>query len=150
VLVLRDVLGCSTAEVAEMLRKQQRVGQGALQRAPVRRWRRALPPATASVPLPNSPRECALVGRFADAVERGDIDSVVALLTDNARLAMPPEPRQYQGGAAIVAFLGEPASVRGTPCAWCLPAPTPSPRSAATCPCRARRSHASTGCWCHP
>jgi DNA-3-methyladenine glycosylase II len=55
------------------------------------------------------------VGRFADAVERGDVDSVVALLTDDAWLAMPPQPHLYQGRAAIAAFLRDRATVRGTP-----------------------------------
>lgn len=46
-----------------------------------------------------------MVGRFADAVEAGDIDGMVALLTDDAWLTMPPEPHEYQGPAAISAFL---------------------------------------------
>ncbi|MGN6166795.1 MAG: nuclear transport factor 2 family protein, partial [Solirubrobacteraceae bacterium] len=45
------------------------------------------------------------VGRFADALEDGDIDAVVALLTDDAWLTMPPYPYEYQGAAAIENFL---------------------------------------------
>ena len=48
-------------------------------------------------PLPNSRLERDIVGRFADAFEAGDIDGVVALLTDDAWLTMPPEPYEYQG-----------------------------------------------------
>jgi hypothetical protein len=54
-------------------------------------------------PLPRSARE--LVGRFASAVERGDMDSVVSLLTDDAWLTMPPQPYEYQGGQAIARLI---------------------------------------------
>jgi hypothetical protein len=46
-----------------------------------------------------------VVGRFAGALENGDVDALVALLTDDAWLTMPPEPYEYQGHAAIAAFL---------------------------------------------
>jgi RNA polymerase sigma-70 factor, ECF subfamily len=48
-------------------------------------------------------------------VERGDVDGVVALLTDDAWLAMPPLPHRYLGRAAVAAFLRDRAVVRGTP-----------------------------------
>ena len=66
-------------------------------------------------PLPNSPREREIVGRFADAVQAGDTDSVIALLTDDAWLTMPPEPYQYQGPTAIATFLHDRAIRRGSP-----------------------------------
>jgi RNA polymerase sigma-70 factor (TIGR02960 family) len=115
VLVLRDVLGFGTAEIADMLASSQPSVKGVLQRA--RATLQARLPASdhEGAPLPNSPRERALVGRFADAVERGDVDSVVALLTDDAWLAMPPQPHLYQGRAAIAAFLHDRATVRGAP-----------------------------------
>ena len=56
-----------------------------------------------------------MVGRFADAVERADVDAVVALLTGDARLTMPPLPLVYQGREAIAAFLREREDVRGAP-----------------------------------
>jgi RNA polymerase sigma-70 factor (ECF subfamily) len=52
-------------------------------------------------PLPSSTRERELVGRFANAVENGDVDAVVTMLTDDAWLAMPPHAFEYQGRAAI-------------------------------------------------
>jgi hypothetical protein len=55
-----------------------------------------------------------LVGRFAAAVERGDTDAIVSLLTDGARLTMPPLPLEYQGREAIGAFLRHRAELRGT------------------------------------
>jgi RNA polymerase sigma-70 factor (ECF subfamily) len=56
-------------------------------------------------PLPRSPRERELVGRFADAFETGDVDAIVELLTDDAWLTMPPVPLEYQGPDAIGRFL---------------------------------------------
>lgn len=56
-------------------------------------------------PLPNSRRERELVGRFAAAVEDGDVDGMIALLTDDAWLIMPSEPHEYQGPAMIGGFL---------------------------------------------
>src|SRR4029450_5713238 len=66
-------------------------------------------------PRPNSARERELVGRFADAFQRGDVDEVVALLTDDALLTMPPLPLEYQGHEAIAAFLGYREEARGVP-----------------------------------
>ena len=104
VLVLRDVLGFHADEVAEMLATTPASVNSALQRAraslearvPVRRERLSVPEAD---------RE--LVVRFAEAFERDDIDSVVALLTEDAVVSMPPEPEWHQGRAAIDTFLRE-------------------------------------------
>jgi RNA polymerase sigma-70 factor (ECF subfamily) len=52
-----------------------------------------------------SPRERELAGRFADAFQSGDIDGVVALLTDDASFTMPPEAQQVHGRPAIRHFL---------------------------------------------
>ena len=48
-------------------------------------------------PAPNSPEEVDLVGRLARAYETGDIDGLIALLTDDVWVAMPPVPLEYQG-----------------------------------------------------
>jgi RNA polymerase sigma-70 factor (ECF subfamily) len=66
-------------------------------------------------PLPNSKLERDIVGRFADAIEAGDTDTVVALLTEDAWLTMPPEPYEYQGPSTIGAFLRDRTLLRGTP-----------------------------------
>jgi RNA polymerase sigma-70 factor (ECF subfamily) len=66
-------------------------------------------------PRPNSARERQLVGRFADAVQSGDIDDLLALLTDDALLTMPPQPLEYQGHEPIAAFLRHRAELRGAP-----------------------------------
>jgi RNA polymerase sigma-70 factor (TIGR02960 family) len=103
VLVLRDVLGYRAAEVAAMLGSSEASVNSALQRA--RAALDAAPDRPAGGTLPESPGERALLTRFADAFEVGDIDSVVALLTDDAWIRMPPAPHEYQGRAAIAAFL---------------------------------------------
>jgi RNA polymerase sigma factor (sigma-70 family) len=108
VLVLRDVLGFSGAEVARMLDTGEVAIKGALQRA-----RAAVGRERPARPVSAPERE--LVGRFADAVERGGVDAVVALLTEDARLTMPPLPLVYQGREAIAAFLREREEVRGVP-----------------------------------
>jgi RNA polymerase sigma-70 factor (TIGR02960 family) len=113
VLVLRDVLGFGAAEVAAILDCTEASAKGALQRAR-RALRERLPVAPSDdVALPPSRREREVVGRFASAVESGDIDGVVALLTDDAWLTMPPEPYEYQGHAAIAEFLDDRTRLRG-------------------------------------
>jgi RNA polymerase sigma-70 factor (TIGR02960 family) len=115
VLVLRDVLGFRTAEVAEMLDTGELSVKGALQRARAALRGRLPDQDHERAPRPDSVRERRLVGRFADAVESGDIDEMVALLTDDARLTMPPLPLEYQGHDAIGAFLRHREEVRGRP-----------------------------------
>ena len=114
-LVLGDVLGFRTAEVAAMLDTGEASVKGALQRA--RATLRARLPAVDRnrVPPPDSPGERRLVGRFADAVQSGDVDAIVALLTDDALLTMPPQPLEYVGHEAIAAFLQHRAELRGAP-----------------------------------
>ncbi len=114
VLVLRDVLGFHAAEAAEMLDTSEASVNGQLRRARAAFESRLPPTSRERAPLPNSNRERDVVGRLADAFEAGDIEGVVALLTDDAWLTMPPEPYQYQGHAAIAAFLSDRAARRGT------------------------------------
>ena len=113
-LVLRDVLGYRASEVADMLDGTEASVKGALQRARAALQAR-LPAGRDRAPLPGSPRERQLAGRFAAAVEDGDIDAVLTLLTSDAWLTMPPEPYEYQGQAAIAAFLDHRAALRGAP-----------------------------------
>jgi RNA polymerase sigma-70 factor (ECF subfamily) len=114
VLVLRDVLGFHAAEVADMLESSEVSINSALQRARVTLETR-LPTDRERASLPRSPRERELVARFADAVENGDVDGMVSLLTDDALLTMPPLPLEYQGHEAIAAFLSHREKARGTP-----------------------------------
>ena len=113
-LVLRDVLGFRTAEVAEALGAAETAITGARQRACGSRSERR-PADRERAPRPDSARERRLVGRFAEAVERGDVDAMVALLTADARVTMPPQPLEYQGHDDIAAFLRHRAELRGVP-----------------------------------
>jgi RNA polymerase sigma-70 factor (TIGR02960 family) len=112
-LVLRDVLGFRTAEVAGMLDSSQASVKSALQRARATLDERVPAGARERAHLPSSPRERDLLDRFAAAVERGDNKSVVALLTDDAWVTMPPEPYEYQGRQAILRFLKDRHARRG-------------------------------------
>jgi RNA polymerase sigma-70 factor (TIGR02960 family) len=105
-LVLRDVLGYPAAQAADMLAVSEVSVNSALQRA--RGTLAAQLPASGrdSAPAPRSARERELTSRFADAFEAADTDRIVALLTDDAWLTMPPEPLEYQGHAAIAEFFG--------------------------------------------
>jgi len=119
-LVLRDVLEFSTAEVAGLLDTTPTVVKGLVQRA--RAGVGVQPP-----PRPTAAAERELAARFAAAYVAGDVAGVVALLTDDAWLAMPPAPHEYGGRTAIAEFLAaslgsrdrsvelEPASVAGGP-----------------------------------
>ena len=102
VLVLRDVLGFPANEAAEILGTTTTTVNSALTRA-----RAGFRPdrAPEHVARPRSPSEAAVIERFVDAFQLGDLDSVLDLLSGDARLSMPPEPIQCNGPAAIVDFL---------------------------------------------
>ena len=100
VLVLRDVLGYRAAEVADMLDTTEASVNSALQRA-----RAGVERATPVAALPGEAAERELLSTFTEAFERGDIDAIVSLLTDDAWIRMPPEPHEYQGAEAIAEFL---------------------------------------------
>jgi RNA polymerase sigma-70 factor (TIGR02960 family) len=106
VLVLRDVLGYPAAQAAGMLGASEVSVNSALQRA--RATLAAQLPATGrdGAPAPRSARERELTRQFADAFEAADTERLVALLTTDAWVTMPPEPLEYQGHAAIAGFLG--------------------------------------------
>ena len=102
ILVLRDVLGFSAAEAAEILNTTRASINSALQRA------RAASPRfrdSETVPLPPSARDLEIVDEFVRAWERCDIDSIVSLLTDDARIVMPPSVVEVRGRSTIAEFL---------------------------------------------
>jgi len=105
VLVLRDVLAFHASEVAEMLGVTEVSVNRALQRARIAVDQAMRPGELEAAPLPHSREERDLVARFATAFESGDVAGVVALLTEDALMTMPPEPLEYQGPEAIRRFL---------------------------------------------
>jgi RNA polymerase sigma-70 factor (ECF subfamily) len=106
VLILRDVLGWSARETSEIIGMSVIASNSAVQRAratlkehlPERRldWPRNLAAQEA---------EQALLERYMGAWKRTDLDAIVALLKEDARLAMPPTSAWFEGRQAISAFL---------------------------------------------
>ena len=107
-LLLREVIGFSAREVAELVDTTVPAVNSALQRA-----RRIVndhvqtqsPRSTVRSMGDTRLRE--IVEGYIDAFERGDVDALVALLTDDVTWSMPPVPTWYRGRAAITTFLIE-------------------------------------------
>jgi RNA polymerase sigma-70 factor (ECF subfamily) len=111
-LVLRDVLGYPADETAAMLGTSSVAVKGTLQRARAA-LDRSRGESGAAGARPPSAQERTVARRFADAYLAADIDGVIALLTDDAWLSMPPAPHEYRGHAAIRAFLQASFGFRG-------------------------------------
>ncbi|MGH3524302.1 MAG: RNA polymerase subunit sigma-70, partial [Mycobacterium sp.] len=106
VLILRDVLGWSAAEVAALLDLSVAAVNSALQRAHTR-----LPADSDSLAQPAEERQRELLDRYVAAFQNADVDELVAVLTEDALFEMPPFTTWFQGSTAIGAFLG--ARMRG-------------------------------------
>jgi RNA polymerase sigma-70 factor (ECF subfamily) len=105
VLILRDVLGFRASEVAGMLDASQESVTSALKRARATMARQLRPPAEREPPPPpGSASEQELVARLTRAYEAGDVDGLVALLTDDVVLAMPPVPLEHHGRELAARF----------------------------------------------
>jgi RNA polymerase sigma-70 factor (TIGR02960 family) len=105
VLILRDVLGFHASEVAGMLEVTVDSVNSALKRARASLQRRQHPAAGRQPPpAAGSPAEDALVAKFARAWESADLDALVALLTDDVFISMPPMPFGYEGRDAVTLF----------------------------------------------
>jgi RNA polymerase sigma-70 factor (ECF subfamily) len=107
VLILRDVLGFSGAEVAATLETTPEAVYSALQRAHHTVDER-LPALSQQETLRSlgDARVREIVGDYMDAWERGDVDRIVEMLAQDAILAMPPRPTWYRGLESARAFLG--------------------------------------------
>jgi RNA polymerase sigma-70 factor (ECF subfamily) len=105
VLILRDVLGFRASEVAGVLEVSVDSVNSALKRARASLRRRQQ--ATAGherPPAPGSPAEEQIVASFARAWESADVETLVALLTDDVFIAMPPEPFGYEGRELVARY----------------------------------------------
>jgi RNA polymerase sigma-70 factor (ECF subfamily) len=106
VLILRDVVGLSAREMAGQLGMTVPAVTSALQRARATLAGR-LPDRSQQAALRSlgDERIRALAGRYADAIERGDADMLVSMLTRDATWTMPPECARLHGITAIREFL---------------------------------------------
>jgi RNA polymerase sigma-70 factor (ECF subfamily) len=99
-LLLVEVLGFTPAEVAHMMRTTVASVNSALQRA------RAL--IASKAPTPSQPvgdaQARALAATYADALQRGDVDALIAMLTEDVTWSMPPLRGWYAGVAAVRDF----------------------------------------------
>ena len=105
VLILRDVLGFHASEVAGMLDSTVESVTSALKRARATlERRRQAADGREPPPAPGSPAEDAIVARFTSAYESADLDALVALLTDDVFMSMPPIPFEYEGRDLVASF----------------------------------------------
>lgn len=106
VLILRDVLGFSARETAEALETTPVSVDSALQRAH-KAVKKRMPKQSQQATLRSLGDEALseLVERYAAAWERGDVEAIVAMLTEDARMTMPPLPTWYTGREEVAVFL---------------------------------------------
>jgi RNA polymerase sigma-70 factor, ECF subfamily len=110
-LILHDVLAFSAREVAEMLDATEQSVSSALKRARATLAREM--PAADAAPAPNSAVEQRLLRRLVWAFEEGDVDALVALMTDDVWVRMPPAPLEYQGRQLAARFFATVAFRQG-------------------------------------
>jgi RNA polymerase sigma-70 factor (ECF subfamily) len=96
-LVLRDVLGYRASEAAEMIEATEASVENALKRARLALHDRLDIRDREPPPAPNSAAEQEIVARVTAAFETGDADELVALLTENVSVTMPPIPGECEG-----------------------------------------------------
>jgi RNA polymerase sigma-70 factor (TIGR02960 family) len=105
VLILRDVLGFRASEVAGMLDTSVESVTSALKRARASlQHRRPAYAGREPAPAVGSPAEDAVVAKFVSAYESADVDALVALLTDDVFMSMPPMPLEYEGRDVVARF----------------------------------------------
>jgi RNA polymerase sigma-70 factor (ECF subfamily) len=107
-LLLFEVLGFSAAEIAAMMDTTAASVNSALQRARETVGRK-VPPRTQQQTLRTikDTRVREIVAGFSAALERGDADALVALLTEDVTWSMPPLPHWYTGRGPVTAFAVE-------------------------------------------
>ncbi len=111
-LILRDVLDYSAREVADLLETTEQSVTSALKRARAT-MAKELPDSDRPAPPPDSVAEQELVNRLVRAFEDSDVDGIVALMTDDAWMRMPPVPLEYQGKDLVWRFFATVAFRQG-------------------------------------
>ena len=105
-LILRDVLGFHASEAARILDTSEESVTSALKRARAALERHQRSSGRREpAPPPNSAAERQLVDRLTRAFEAADVDGILALLTEDVWLTMPPLPLEYQGRELAGRFL---------------------------------------------
>jgi RNA polymerase sigma-70 factor, ECF subfamily len=106
VLLLREVAGFSTAEICSQLGSTAPSVNSALQRARAA-VRDRLPARSqqSALRILGDRRTRALAERYADALERGDADTLISMLTEDATWSMPPVPGLFRGHGPIREWL---------------------------------------------
>lgn len=112
VLILRDVLDWSAAEVAGALDTTPVAVNSALQRARARLQEGGVDED--QIDEPSDPDRRALIDRYVTAFENADVAALERLLTDDAVLEMPPVPNWFVGREAYGRFIGHLFAVRGS------------------------------------
>jgi RNA polymerase sigma-70 factor (ECF subfamily) len=115
VLVLREVLEFSAAEVATQLGTTVAAVNSGLQRA---RAAVARVGDTGEITEPDDPEVRAVIDRYVRAFEEADVPALVRLLADEAVLEMPPVPLWYRGSDDYGMFMRRVFEMRGT--AWVI------------------------------
>lgn len=106
VLILRDVMAFSAAEISSQLGTSVPSVNSALQRARAA-LHHGLPGRTQQSTLRDlgDQRVKAMAQRYADAIERGDADTLLSMLTEDATWSMPPVPTWFLGQESVRQFL---------------------------------------------
>ena len=105
-LILRDVLGFHASEAATILDTTEESVTSALKRARAALERQQKSAGShAAPPPPGSAAERRLVDRLTRAFQSADVEGIVAMLTEDAWLTMPPLPLEYQGRELAASFL---------------------------------------------
>lgn len=102
VLILREVLGLSAAEVAELLETSTAAVNSMLQRARAQLADAA--PVEEMMTEPTQPDTRALVDQYVAAIEAADLDEFRRMLLESVALEMPPTPTWFSGRDAVIGF----------------------------------------------
>jgi RNA polymerase sigma-70 factor (ECF subfamily) len=107
VLILRDVLAWSAAETAQLLDTSVASVTSALQRARATLTQHRPDDTPSAAPVGPTPAERALLQRYMDAHARADATALVAMMREDVRFTMPPQPSHYEGRGAVGSFFSE-------------------------------------------
>ena len=135
VLVLRDVLDFSAAEVAAMLGTTTSLVKSALQRA--RSQLRELAPAADQITEPTAPQARLILDLYIAAFENADAAALERLLVRDATLEATPLRTWFRGSATCVPYLRD--RVLGPPGFWRMLATSANGQSAAAAYTRDRQ-----------